>query len=281
MVVEPALALLLFQGGDLVNSDQFHLIVIFVGVIAFVSFVQFLVIIGAAIGAFKVWKGVTKEINLVKQKAFPVVASVQGVVDDLRPKVSAITGHVQEIVAEAKPKVKTVTANVADISGVVKSKVEEFGATLDKANGTLRDVNAKTQAQVDRVDGMVSSALKATSDLSNTVHRGIRAPVMEVAGVVNGVKAALDVLVGRGKAEGMSTSKPGSVRSFGGNGGNAPVAGTDYRPGAGPVPVPPRGESRGFPNTDEVMSDPSSKVAPSPGAEEVLERYRATERSKP
>ena len=209
------LSVVLFQGGDGASSGQINWLLVFVGVIAFCSFVQFCVFVGAAIAALKAYKSVSAEINVLKGKTMPLVASVQGVITDIRPKVNAIsakvqeivedstpkvkvmTSKVQEIIEDATPKVKTVTTNVADISGIAKTKVQEFEATLGNANDTLREANSKTRAQVEKVDGMISSTLKATSDLGNTIHRGIRMPVMEVAGVVNGVKAALDVLVGK------------------------------------------------------------------------------------
>ena len=253
MIPARMIAMLLFQGGDSgASSDSMHWLVIFVGVIAFCSFVQFLVLVGAAVGALKAYKSVSAEIDVLKGKAMPMIASVQGVVDDLRPKISAVSTRVQEIVEDATPKVKTVTANVADISDVARTKVHEFEATLDRANDTLRSANDKTRAQVDRVDGMVSSALKATSDVGTTIHRGIKTPVLEVAGVVNGLKAALDVLVGRVK----------------GSSGRYPPASGGGQRAAGPVPVRAAGSAG-------VSSfDPSSTVAPSPGAAAVVERFR-------
>ncbi len=272
------LSMMLFQS-ELVNSDQFHLLVIFVGVIALFCFVLLCILAGAAIGAWKAYKSVSAEIELVKQKAFPIVASVQGVVDDLRPKINAITAKVQEIVEastpkvnaittkvqeiveDSTPKVKTITANFVDISDVAKNKVHEFEATIDKANQTVRDANDKTRAQVDKVNGMVDSTLKATSDLGTTIHKGIRTPVLEVAGVVNGVKAAIDVLLG--KIEG---APKGGTKGSG-------RWGSPVKPG--PVPVPAAGFA-----AEMEGADPSSAVPPSPGAAEVVERFRREQSSK-
>lgn len=267
-----------FQSADASTPDKW--LVVFVGIIAFCSFVQFLVLVGAAIGAFKAYKSVSAEIGMLKQKALPVMASVQGVVDDARPvvakitakvqeivedatpKVKVVTAKVQEIIEDATPKVKTVTTNVVDISNMAKSKVQEFEATLDKANETIREANDKTRAQVDRVDGMVSSALKATSDVGNTIHRGIRMPVMEVAGVVNGVKAAIDVLVGRAKHQpGMKGSGAGYA---GGRTGQS-----RYGSGPGPVPVA----------SSPIAQNPSSNVVPSPSAA-ALEKWSVEQLKK-
>lgn len=252
----PALlmSVMLFQGGDAASSDHSQLLVTFVGIIAFCSFVQFLVFVGAAIAAFKAYKSVSAEIGALKQKAMPIIGSVQGIVADMRPKISAVSAKVQEIVEDATPKVKTITTNVADISDVAKNKVHDFEATINKANETVRAANDKTRAQVDKVDGMVSSTLKATSDLGNTIHHGIKTPVLEVVGVVNGLKAALDVLVGRSK---------GSPGGFPGDRATAKGAGRPSSPG--PVRMPDAGPTG--------SSNPSSNVAPSPAAAEVVDQF--------
>jgi hypothetical protein len=281
MILVRMLSMVMFQGGDVPSSDGIHWLVIFVGVIAFCSFVQFLVFVGAAVGALKAYKSVSAEMAILKGKALPIVASVQGVIDDSRPavkrvtakvqeivedatpKVKVITTKVQEIIEDATPKVKVVTSNVADISDVVKTKVHDFEATLDKANQTLQDANSKTRAQVDRVDGMVASALKATSDMGNTIHRGIRMPVMEVAGVINGLKAGIDVLSGRAGSPGSKGSS--SKDAFrGGSSGAGRHEGGSGRANQ-PVPV----------SAGVEPANPSSAVAPSPGAEEVVERFRS------
>ncbi len=244
------LSVMVFQGGDPASSGQINWLLVFVGILAICSLVQFIAFAVAGVVALKEWKKISGEIDIVKKKAFPLIASIQEVVKDATPKVKNITASVQDIVADVTPKVKTVSANVADISNVARSKVHEFEATLDKANETIRAANDKTRLQVDKVDGMVSSALKTTSDVSSTIQRGIRAPIVEVAGVVNGIKAALDVLIGRGQRPTSNRERNGFGRS--------------YSPG--PVPVPS--------SEPEPFSDPSSNVAPSPAATALVDRLR-------
>ena len=267
-----ALAMMLFQAGDTPNSDQMKWLVIFVGVMAFCSFVQFLVFVGAGIAAMKVYKSISAEMDVLKAKALPIVASVQGVIDDNRPAVKKVTAKVQEIVDDATPKLKTVTGNVAQASDFVVAKLREYEGTIDEANQTLKDVNSKTRAQVSKVDGMVSSALKATSDVGNTIHRGIRTPVVEIAGVVNGVKAAIDVLVGRARGFASGSGAPPARGAVSGGGRYSSAAAQGHR-ATGPVPVPPA--------EAPVAPNPSSAVPPSPGAEAVVERFRNSEKIKP
>jgi hypothetical protein len=49
---------------------------------------------------------------------------------------------------------------------------------------------------------MVTSVLNSTAEITESIQRGIKIPVREVNGLVNGLKAGLDVLVGRAKGFG-------------------------------------------------------------------------------
>ena len=53
-----------------------------------------------------------------------------------------------------------------------------------------------------RLDNMVSTALSQTAALAETIHDGIRTPVKQVAGIVNGFKVGLDVLLHKAKGFG-------------------------------------------------------------------------------
>jgi hypothetical protein len=49
---------------------------------------------------------------------------------------------------------------------------------------------------------MVSSALDATAKLGASIHHSIQVPAREIAGVVNGVKAALDTFMSGARSYG-------------------------------------------------------------------------------
>lgn len=197
-----ALLSILLQGGEVASPDNQRWLVIFVGVIAFCSLVQFLMLVGAGIGMLRAWKSVSLLVNDFKQKSMPII------------------GNVSRIVEDATPKVKTVTENFAETSTVIRRQVADFNATLTETNQTLKDANLKTQAQVARVDGMVASALTSTGDIASTIQQGIRTPVREVAGLMNGLKAGLDVFFkGKGSESRVRTEER-------------------FRRTAGPGPVP-------------------------------------------
>ena len=99
------------------------------------------------------------------------------------------------LVRDDAPKVRVITDNLVETSHVVRSKAQEFDVTLT-------DVNQRRGKQVAHVDGMVTSVLDTTSNLRLRCSRTIQMPVREVAGLVNGLKAGLDVLVGKVKGFG-------------------------------------------------------------------------------
>jgi hypothetical protein len=64
-------------------------------------------------------------------------------------------------------------------------------------DSTITDVNERARAQTARVDDMVSSVLDTTSGIASTIQKGVSVPVREFNGLMNGLKAGIDVLVGR------------------------------------------------------------------------------------
>ena len=89
-------------------------------------------------------------------------------------------------------KVKVIADNLEHTTHLVRTKATEFDATMS-------DANSKTRAQVERVDGMVSSVLDATTDAATMLSNAIRIPVREISGLMHGLKAGVDVLLGRSR----------------------------------------------------------------------------------
>jgi hypothetical protein len=167
------------------SSGNSRLLMIFVGMVAFAMVVQAIVVIVTAIGAFKASKRALQIAEEVHTKLGPILDTTHNVIHD------------------SAPKVKIITENLVETSHMVRSKARDFDVTAT-------DLNAKTRAQAARVDGMVTSVLNTTADISDTLQRAVKVPVREFAGLVNGFKAGLDVLVGRAKQFGRD--KPNGAR---------------------------------------------------------------------
>lgn len=172
------------QEVDSISSGNSKLLMIFIGIVAFSMLTQAIVFIVAAVLATKARNRVVMIVEEVRLKTIPLLDNTASMVKDLQPKI------------------KVITENLVETSHVVRAKAAEFDATIADVNRTILDVNHKTRAQADRVDNMVTSVLTSTADIAAKIEHGIKVPVREVTGLVNGLKAGLDVLIGRTKGFG-------------------------------------------------------------------------------
>lgn len=172
------------EAGSL-SSGNSRWLMFFVGMVAVAMVVQAIVVIVFAVGALKASKRALE------------------IADDLRTKMGPILDTTHSVLHDSAPKVKIITENLVETSHVVRSKAAEFDATAN-------DLNMRTRAQAARVDGMVTSVLNTTAEISESLQKAVKVPVREFAGLVNGFKAGLDVLVGRAKefGRGRPTAPP-------------------------------------------------------------------------
>lgn len=173
------------QDVDSISSGNSKLLMIFVGMVAIALVAQAIALIAMAIGAAKTRKRVLAIVEEVRAKAMPALDSTQ------------------DFIKNDAPKMMTLAENLVETSNVVRSKAAEFDATLS-------DVNNKARVQTARLDEIVTTVLTGTTEIVNAVQNGIRVPVREFNGFMNGLKAGLDVLVGRAKGFG-SQSRTGQI----------------------------------------------------------------------
>jgi hypothetical protein len=176
------------QDPDSLSSGNSRMLMFFVGMVAIAMVGQAIALIVMAIGAAK-----------ARKRGLEIA-------EDLRVKVMPIITGAHEMIRDNSPKVKVITENFVEASHVLRSKAQEFDVTAS-------DLNSRTRAQAARVDGMVTAVLNTTAEISESIQRGIKIPVREVSGLVNGLKAGLDVLVGR--AKGFTGGRPNDPRDPG------------------------------------------------------------------
>ena len=154
------------------SSGNSRLLMLFVAMVAVAMVAQAVFVIAAAIGAAKTRKQLLAMAHELREKALPVIDSTQSMVQELQPKFRVLTD------------------NLVETSHVVRAKANEFDATIS-------DVNQRARVQTARVDDMVSSVLDATSGIASGIQKGVQVPVREFQGIMNGIKAGIDVLAGR------------------------------------------------------------------------------------
>jgi uncharacterized protein YoxC len=165
------------QDVDSLSSGNSRLLMIFVGMVAVAMLAQAIALIAMAVGAAKARKRALAIVDEIRAKALPAIESTQ------------------DFVRNYAPKMMTLAENLVETSNIVRDKAAEFDATLS-------DVNSKARAQTARVDDIVTSVLKGTAEVVNSVQQGVRVPLREFNGLMNGLKAGVDVLVGRARGSG-------------------------------------------------------------------------------
>ena len=119
----------------------------------------------------------------VKTKALPTIETAQAMLTELRPKLAIIAD------------------NLTETTMAVRSQV-------DRVDATVNDVVDRARLQVIRADELLSRTLDRVEETSEMVHKTVVSPVRQVSGVIQGVTAGIEFLLGSrsrrngGKSEG-------------------------------------------------------------------------------
>jgi hypothetical protein len=123
----------------------------------------------------------------VKAKALPALDMSQALLRDLTPKIQMIV------------------ENLTETTHSVRSQVERVDATVS-------DAVDRTRLQIIRADELLSRTLDRVEETSEMVHRTVVSPVRQVSGLIQGVTAGIEFLIGgRGRRNGSSRESRRSV----------------------------------------------------------------------
>ncbi|MGI4755872.1 MAG: hypothetical protein ACRYGF_03375 [Janthinobacterium lividum] len=216
-VVQNSLSAVLIGGNALQSSESndTHLLTIFVGIAAISLLILVLIVIGILIAlvvfGLKAKTAAIKTVAEVKGKVYPIIDKTNGLVATLSPTIQSITKKADDLIGELSPKISGITGNVQGVadnvehmSVLVRQKFEEFAPTLSainqtvgSTNETVQDANRKTQQQVERVNSLVTSGLDKAGELSEALSRAVQMPLKSVAGLTTAAKVQVDALLSR------------------------------------------------------------------------------------
>lgn len=145
------------------------LLVIFIAVAAISILAQAVFTVGMFIAVRKSQKKLMALADDVRLHALPAIISAREVIQDITPKLKAIS------------------ENLTAISATLRSKTDQVGVLVG-------DVTNRAQAQVSRVDGMVKATLDQLTSAVHAIEHGIAMPVRHVNGIINGLRAGVDVM---------------------------------------------------------------------------------------
>jgi hypothetical protein len=114
----------------------------------------------------------------VKTKALPTLETAQAMLVDLRPKLTVIAD------------------NLTETTHSVRSQVERMDATVN-------DVVDRARLQIIRGDELLTRTLDRVEETSDMVHQTVVSPVRQFSGLIQGVTAGIEFLLGgRGRKNG-------------------------------------------------------------------------------
>lgn len=118
--------------------------------------------------------------NEVKTKALPTLETAQAMLTDLRPKLQLIAD------------------NLADTTTSVRTQV-------DRLDATVNDAVDRARLQIIRGDELLTRTLDRVEETSEMVHKTVVSPVRQFSGLIQGLTAGLEFLLGnRGRRNGGS-----------------------------------------------------------------------------
>jgi hypothetical protein len=150
------------------NSTQ-TLLVVFIAVAAISILMQAGFTIAIFLGARKTQKKITALADDVRLHALPAIISSRELIQDLTPKL------------------KSITENLTATTATVRSKTQQIGVVVG-------DVTEKAHVQASRVDGIVKGTLDQLTVAVQAIEHGIAVPVRQVNGIINGLRAGVDVM---------------------------------------------------------------------------------------
>ncbi len=109
--------------------------------------------------------------NEVKTKALPTLETAQAMLTELRPKLTVIADNLEQTTHS------------------VRAQVERMDATVN-------DAVDRARLQIIRGDELLSRTLDRVEQTSDMVHNTVVSPVRQFAGLIQGVTAGIEFLLG-------------------------------------------------------------------------------------
>jgi len=128
-------------------------------------------------------------------------AKVEALAEEVRTRVLPTADLVQSTLIELRPKIESIVADVSESTAMVKAQMKRLDATVG-------DVIDRTRLQVIRADELVNRTLDQVEDATEMVHDTVVSPVRQLSGLLKGLTAAVEFLIGRRRGGGDGVNVP-------------------------------------------------------------------------
>jgi hypothetical protein len=123
-------------------------------------------------------------------------ARMEAIAAEVKGKVLPILEQSQSVLTEISPKLQIIADNLQESTIVMRAQVERVDATVN-------DVVDRARLQVIRADELLSRTMDRVEQTTDMVHRTVVSPVRQVSGLVQGITAGIEFLLGnRGRRNG-------------------------------------------------------------------------------
>jgi chromatin segregation and condensation protein Rec8/ScpA/Scc1 (kleisin family) len=116
-------------------------------------------------------------------------ASMEAMAAELRAKVLPTIDTVNAMVVDLRPKVQSIADNLQETTNTLRGQVQRVDAAVN-------DVVDRARLQVIRADELLNRTLDRVEETSDMVHKTVISPVRQVSGIMQGLTASLEFLMG-------------------------------------------------------------------------------------
>jgi LPS O-antigen subunit length determinant protein (WzzB/FepE family) len=128
-------------------------------------------------------------------------ARMEAIITEIKTKAVPTLEIAQGMLSELRPRLQIVVDNLMETSIAVRAQVQRVDATVN-------DVVDRARLQVIRADELLSRTLDRVEETSDMVHKTVVSPVRQLSGLMQGITAGLEFLLGnRSRRNGGSNSR--------------------------------------------------------------------------
>jgi ABC-type transporter Mla subunit MlaD len=149
---------------------------VFTGVVTFAVVLQTIVLVVFAVAAKAAQAKIMEQADRLQAEVHTIVES---------------SANIMETLDDLTPRMRAITENVQKATDTLRNQVNHI-------DGVVTDVTGKTRFQVSRIDGMVTDTLDGIARGTRTIQDNIMAPLRQIGGWMNTIRATLDLLRGGG-----------------------------------------------------------------------------------
>ncbi len=126
---------------------------------------------------------------------------MQAIAEEVKTKALPTLEMAQTTLTELRPKLQVITDNLMETTVLVRNEIERVDATVS-------DAADRARLQIIRADELLSRTLDRVEETSDLVSKTVVSPVRQVSGIIQGVTAGLEFLLGnRARRNGDSRSR--------------------------------------------------------------------------